>query len=116
MPPTLRARTRAAHRLRPAPHPSGKIADNFSLLPIASHPADPESARRSPARPPPSSSAQSASAVAVRASPDARPLSTPVARRSDISSHPAKRTPVSRSEEHTSELQSLTNLVCRLLL
>src|SRR5438093_6466764 len=25
-------------------------------------------------------------------------------------------TPVSRSEEHTSELQSLTNLVCRLLL
>src|SRR5258706_9061600 len=28
----------------------------------------------------------------------------------------AKRDAVSRSEEHTSELQSLTNLVCRLLL
>src|SRR5258706_2193152 len=29
---------------------------------------------------------------------------------------PARRTAMSRSEEHTSELQSLTNLVCRLLL
>src|SRR5258706_8039262 len=34
--------------------------------------------------------------------------------RTDISSNPGGRT--YRSEEHTSELQSLTNLVCRLLL
>src|SRR5437016_9333876 len=30
--------------------------------------------------------------------------------------HPMKNTELTRSEEHTSELQSLTNLVCRLLL
>src|SRR5258706_7877440 len=30
--------------------------------------------------------------------------------------HRARDVPVDRSEEHTSELQSLTNLVCRLLL
>src|SRR5438093_12478603 len=30
--------------------------------------------------------------------------------------HPAERYAAMRSEEHTSELQSLTNLVCRLLL
>src|SRR5258706_5541594 len=30
--------------------------------------------------------------------------------------HPAARQGLGRSEEHTSELQSLTNLVCRLLL
>src|SRR5258706_9417351 len=36
--------------------------------------------------------------------------------RSSTESGACTRTSVSRSEEHTSELQSLTNLVCRLLL
>src|SRR5258706_2094816 len=36
--------------------------------------------------------------------------------RSFVSSAAVKRSALCRSEEHTSELQSLTNLVCRLLL
>src|SRR5438046_7184085 len=66
---------------------------------------------------------------------DYTPLGTPIAdpagscRRPRCSSHPRRRNPGccrsrrgretdsrERSEEHTSELQSLTNLVCRLLL
>src|SRR5262249_62426167 len=46
----------------------------------------------------------------TRASPAARPAARPRAR------HKAAARPTSRSEEYTSELQSLTNLVCRLLL
>src|SRR2546427_8239719 len=49
---------------------------------------------------------------------DALPISTAV--RASRSSHPCISPPVSvpsaRSEEHTSELQSQSNLVCRLLL
>src|SRR5438093_8613918 len=37
-------------------------------------------------------------------------------RRSDADSNVEQQTDSARSEEHTSELQSLTNLVCRLLL
>src|SRR2546427_2345876 len=46
--------------------------------------------------------------LARRPWPDRRPERRPAA-------HPAPRAP-SRSEEHTSELQSQSNLVCRLLL
>src|SRR5437016_10477194 len=43
-------------------------------------------------------------------------VSIPSASRSTFSSLRSLRSSLSRSEEHTSELQSLTNLVCRLLL
>src|SRR5258706_7759241 len=46
-----------------------------------------------------------------------RSFRSPQARRGPRSARRSKRLPeASRSEEHTSELQSLTNLVCRLLL
>src|SRR5437016_6740598 len=52
--------------------------------------------------------------------PDARGSPTApgprAGRRSSRTRRPRARAPASRSEEHTSELQSLTNLVCRLLL
>src|SRR2546423_11629019 len=47
------------------------------------------------------------------------PATKPSARLGTCSSRsvwPSRRTPTSRSEEHTSELQSLAYLVCRLLL
>src|SRR5437016_9089431 len=49
---------------------------------------------------------------------DALPISPPVPPGPDRRRrrHAAPRWPRARSEEHTSELQSLTNLVCRLLL
>src|SRR5262249_61835239 len=52
---------------------------------------------------------------------DALPTSTSISPTSSTSYSPwracsARSTTTSRSEEHTSELQSLTNLVCRLLL
>src|SRR5438046_8245669 len=50
-----------------------------------------------------------ASATRVAPSDSLTPRSSPSARRAPGSA-------ASRSEEHTSELQSLTNLVCRLLL
>src|SRR5438046_7745102 len=42
-------------------------------------------------------------------------IPTCAARRKPLA-HPPPRTSLVRSEEHTSELQSLTNIVCRLLL
>src|SRR5438034_3396791 len=41
---------------------------------------------------------------------------TPVARKEAHSAAPAANSPIYRSEEHTSELQSHSDLVCRLLL
>src|SRR5258706_4184245 len=46
----------------------------------------------------------------------AQPLASSIERRWPSSPKPVTSVAASRSEEHTSELQSLTNLVCRLLL
>src|SRR5438046_5576851 len=76
---------------------------------LSLHDALPISSRRSRTTWPPPASSSSTTTSSARPTPTSRP--TPRCARSTASS-----TRSSRSEEHTSELQSLTNLVCRLLL
>src|SRR5262249_62322192 len=101
---------------RPAPPPP-------ALYPLSLHDALPILTRTALACP----SRQVAKSASIVASSRSRPtkgVGRPRSRRtrsgarSATSSPPAisKRSPSRRSEEHTSELQSLTNLVCRLLL
>src|SRR5262249_56903276 len=60
--------------------------------------------------------ARQASTCALVASSISLPASSKRVAASETNTAGAGRTSDSRSEEHTSELQSLTNLVCRLLL
>src|SRR5258706_12118950 len=63
-----------------------------------------------------SSAASRIAAVSKRLSTDPSSGRSTAASTSSLSAGSSSRASAARSEEHTSELQSLTNLVCRLLL
>src|SRR5438046_6833107 len=63
-----------------------------------------------------SARADSAPSAITSTDPSRRLRASPRSPRRVACRHTHQRNPTPRSEEHTSELQSLTNLVCRLLL
>src|SRR5262249_57146902 len=89
----------------PPPSPTRRSSDLTPRSPSA--PASASTCRRSCSPPAPRAGGPAAVSAAFAAPPRATPA-PPRAPRCDRGS--------CRSEEHTSELQSLTNLVCRLLL
>src|SRR5262249_57843265 len=100
----------AAPTSPPAPFPPPPLL-SFSLLLL-----------RPPPRPPlfPYTTLFRSASSAASSEPAARAFSAAPSRRCTMTAASSRvrspSTPGARSEEHTSELQSLTNLVCRLLL
>src|SRR5690606_41960415 len=102
----LRPHEQTAHSLRPSPPPHPASSSLHDALPISTYARASATSCRSPTLNP---SPRSPTCVYM---PSER-LSTQSAR---PSSAKASSRSASRSEEHTSELQSRENLVCRLLL
>src|SRR2546427_6818603 len=82
------------------------------MVTLGISPPDAPRCPRDPPPPPPPPTRRTPSGRAQRAHPDrTRPPNAPSGRARSLDP-----SPVLRSEEHTSELQSQSNLVCRLLL